>query len=70
MAKKTRLSVNLRTETVSDLRFVMGERGLSATEVVRRAIALSAYLEAETLKGNKIQIRDDKAKTTQELILL
>lgn len=44
--KVHRLSVNINTESADVLRWVTSRRGITATEAIRRAIALLNHFEA------------------------
>lgn len=66
-----RLSINLNDATAEALKELQREQGLSATEVVRRAITLYKFISDET-RGTKkkLQIVDRKGKevTTVEIM--
>lgn len=65
-----RLNVNLNRETADTLAAIAEERGISATEAVRRAITVYAYIVAEVAKGRKVQTQDHNGRHIKELILL
>jgi hypothetical protein len=65
-----RLNVNLNAETAAALRRVAEERGISATETVRRAVALLDYLEAEKQQGRRIFTGNDGDQAMRELVLM
>lgn len=50
----TRLSVNMNAETVRQLQEMVASKGISYTEAVRRAIAITAYVQGEIAKGRTI----------------
>ncbi|MFJ6900547.1 hypothetical protein [Streptomyces hokutonensis] len=67
-----RLNVNINDDTVAALQRLKSEKGLSATEITRRAIALFDLVERETNKldkPGKLQIVDHDG-TVRELLLL
>jgi hypothetical protein len=51
-----RLSVNLNEETAEELKSLIGRRGFSISEGVRRAIAVWKFLEDEKSRGNEIAV--------------
>jgi hypothetical protein len=63
--RSVRLSVNLSQETAQTLRGLIGRKGLSITEGIRRAIAVWKFVEDETSKGNQLAVieRDNSVKT-------
>lgn len=52
------LHVNINDTTAAELRRVAAERGLSATEVVARAVGVWSYLERRTDEGCSLQLLD------------
>jgi hypothetical protein len=65
-----RLNINVSGETADDLRRLAAERGTSVTEIVRRAVAVFAYLEAERAEGRQIQTIDRQGRNVKGLVLL
>lgn len=65
-----RLSVNLNSETAAALRQIAAERGISATEAVRRAIAVYKFVEDEVQEGRTIQTLDKSSNEVRELVLM
>lgn len=65
-----RLSVNLNGATADALKKLSDERGLSLTEVVRRAITVYNFIEDERQQGHRIQTTDPEAGTVRELVLM
>lgn len=55
---QVKLSVNLSEETVGALRALAERRGVSMTEVIRRAISDAKYLDDAVREGKKILIED------------
>jgi len=60
-----RLSLNVSTQTAAVIRDIAGRKGLSATESIRRAIAIWQFIETETSAGNRIAVieRDGSIRT-------
>lgn len=63
-----RLEVNVNQETADALRSIMRKNGISATEAVRRAIAVNYYLSQEYAKGRKIHTMNQDGKKVREVI--
>jgi uncharacterized protein (DUF2267 family) len=68
--KLVRLNVNLNSETADALRQIAEERGISATEAVRRAIAVYKYIEDEVDAGHTVQTVDKTSQKVRELVLI
>lgn len=67
-----RLNVNLNDEIAAALKEIADERGISATEAVRRAIAWYKFIDDEVVKGKrKMQLvdSDDPDKVTEVAIV-
>jgi len=69
-ADLVRLSVNLNPETAELLRELAASRGLSYTEIIRRAIAVTKYFEDEINSGRVIQTADSNGKHVRQIELL
>ncbi len=54
--KAVRLSVNISTGTAATFRSLIAAKGVTATEGVRRAIAVWAFFEAEIAAGNRLAV--------------
>jgi metal-responsive CopG/Arc/MetJ family transcriptional regulator len=65
----TRLSVNMNDQTAEELERLSQESGLTKTEVIRRAVAMAAWLRVEQRKGRKIVTMTDRDKDWRELVL-
>jgi hypothetical protein len=65
-----RLSVLMNAETTDQLRNLKEEKGLSATETVRRAIAVYAFLNDEQNAGKSIHIVNPRKGRYAEMDLL
>lgn len=63
------LSVNVNQETARALLKMMTSREDTATETVRRAIAVSNYFHKEYDAGRKIVITNPDGTNTRELVL-
>lgn len=61
MSDVVRLSVNLNQETADALHELVRRKGISYTEVLRRAISVHHYLEAETKAGRRIITSDKRS---------
>lgn len=64
----TRLSVNLNQETAHALLDMMASRGTTASETLRRAIAISSYFHQEKASGRKIHIMNQDGSKVRELV--
>jgi len=69
MSAMTRLSVNMNPETTEQLRQFAADKHLTYTEAVRRAIAITVYIEAEYAAGRRIQVVDEASNEVRELVL-
>jgi hypothetical protein len=65
-----RLSVMMNSETTEQLKGLKEEKGLSATETVRRAIAVYAFLNDEQNAGKSIHIVNPRKSVYAEMDLL
>lgn len=65
-----RLSVNLNEKTATELKEMMAEKDLSATEIVRRAVLLYDYLAKAVVAGGVIEITDDHVRIVKKVELL
>jgi hypothetical protein len=65
-----RLSVMMNSETTEQLKGLKEEKGLTATETVRRAIALYSFLNDEQNTGKSIHIVNPRKSVYAELDLL
>jgi hypothetical protein len=68
---QARLSVNMGRATAEALHALMDSRGATATEIVRRAISLLAFIEAERQKGSRLALLSDteNGQQVREIIL-
>lgn len=57
-----RLSVNLNEETADALKKLAADKGITITEVMRRAVAVTKFLYDEQDKGKTIQVVSRKGK--------
>jgi hypothetical protein len=46
------------------------ERGVSKSEIIRRALSSYAFLMQEKEKGNKIIVEDNESKAIKEIIFM
>lgn len=67
--KLTRLSVNLNAETVSALHDVVALKGITVTEVVRRAVAVYAFVLLEEERGRVVFTQDSRGNHIRALVL-
>lgn len=65
-----RLNVNLNGATADALKKLSEERGLSLTEVVRRAISVYNFIEDERQRGHRVQTVDPEGGGIRELVLM
>lgn len=71
--KKTttrKISLNLTPEAEKILETLAEQRGMTLSDVVRRALALVAFYEEETSKGGAILVTHDNGKTFERVHLL
>jgi hypothetical protein len=64
-----RLSINLSTETTDAFKELIGRKGLTLTEGIRRAIAVWQFFEDETSKGNEIAVIEAN-RSIRKVVLL
>jgi hypothetical protein len=57
-ADKVRLSVNLAPDVAAVLHELMEKRDTTATETIRRAIAVLYFLETEMENGSEVLLRE------------
>lgn len=69
MSGHVRLSVNVSHATARAFRELIGRKGITITEGVRRAIAVWRFVEAETAAGNRLAVIT-QAGTVHEVTLL
>jgi bisphosphoglycerate-dependent phosphoglycerate mutase len=69
MSERVKVSMNLAPEDIQDLRVLAERRGISMTEVVRRALALEKFVENATDSGEKVLI-EAHDKTLKQLVLI
>lgn len=58
-----RLSVNINDECARVLEKAKEQRGVSATETIRRALSMYEFMENEKLAGRKIMSVDGSTET-------
>ncbi len=56
MPGSVRLSINVNPETATAIRAISLNRGESATETVRRAVAVLDLVERETAAGTRVEL--------------
>ena len=66
----TRLSVNIALDVAEALRTLTRRRGITATDGVRRAIAVWKLVEDATAQGQQIQIVDPATGNVRELVMI
>lgn len=64
----SRLNVNINDRTAAEIHALMAEHGITATEVVRRAVGVYRFIDYEKTQGSKIQLR--KGRTITEVVIL
>lgn len=71
-ADVVRLSINLAPDVASILREWASKKRISATESVRRAIAVWNFIETEKSKGNRIAVIEGTGKNERirEVVLI
>ena len=63
-----RLSVNVNQETAAAIRSLMAANHISASETLRRAIAITHYFDEQTAQGRKIHTMNQDGKKVREVI--
>jgi hypothetical protein len=64
-----RLSINLSSETANGFKELIGRKGLTITEGIRRAIVALQFLEDEAAKGNQIAVIEQDGSVRKVVIL-
>lgn len=64
----TRLSVNVNQETAHAILDLMAKKDISASETLRRAIAVSDYFHKEKAQGRKIHIMNQDGTKAREMV--
>jgi len=64
-----RLSINLSTETADAFKELIGRKGLTLTEGIRRAIIVLQFVEDETSKGNQIAVIEQDGSIRKVVLL-
>lgn len=64
-----KVSFNIPAQQFEDLDNLAASRGVTMTEVLRRAIASEMFLQSEADKGRNIIIEDDNGKNRKQLIM-
>lgn len=62
---RTKISVSLTDEAAEAVESMATEKGLSASEVIRRAIGLSHFVDEELKKGNTFFVSPEADKYVQ-----
>lgn len=65
VANMTRLSVNINEETAQVFRDAAEKRGVTITEVIRRAAAYTNFLELADSRGDKILVVQPDGTTVE-----
>ena len=68
MPATKRLSVNLSDKAYSDLEAMANERGISMTEVLRKAIGMEKFLSDAQSKKMKILLEDTDGSIQQIVV--
>jgi hypothetical protein len=68
MPDYTRLTVNVNPETLAAIKTLAAQRGISYTEIIRRAVAVYKLVEDEIAQGHTIQIKD--GENVKEVVLV
>lgn len=64
-----RLSINLSTEAADAFKELIGRKGLTLTEGIRRAIVVWQFFEDETSKGNQIAVIEHDGSIRKVVLL-
>lgn len=70
MSDLVRLSVNMNLETAAALKNIMNAKEVSATEAVRRCIALATFVYGEQAENRRIITDDGFGGNVKELLAL
>lgn len=60
---KTKITVSLSDEAAEAVQTLAEQRGISVSEVIRRAIALERFVEGELEKGSTLLVRNENGET-------
>lgn len=66
--KVVRLSVNLAPDVAAALKRLAESKGVTVTEMVRRAISTENFFEEQRAEGRKILIADDDEENIREVL--
>lgn len=64
----TRLSVNVNDETARAVKELAAQQETSATDIVRKAIAVYRFIEDETAAGKELRMVGEHETTTVRLV--
>lgn len=67
-AERIKVSVNLTPEEVETLKRIAERRGISMTEVIRRALAMEKFIDESSAAGEKILVQSSDKSMRQLLI--
>lgn len=65
----TKLSVNINKDTADAIKEMAEARGISITEVIRRAISIAVFIDEEIRAGRRIHTVRADGKKRRELII-
>jgi hypothetical protein len=63
-----RLSVNVNQETAAAILGLMSRNDITATETLRRAIAITHYFDGQSAEGGKILTMDQDGTKVKEVV--
>lgn len=65
-----KITVNLPRDTVDTVKLLARKRGVTNTELIRRAIAAEKFLDDVISAGHKVLFRDEETGDMRELVFL
>lgn len=65
-----RLSININDATAKALQEIAADKGLTVTEVIRRAVFTYEFFDKATAGGKQIRVIDDEAGVQTEVALV
>jgi predicted transcriptional regulator len=66
--ERVKLTVTLSEDIMNALRSLAQERDISMTQALRQAITTERFLADAIKQGEKVLLRDERAKTTREVV--
>lgn len=65
-----RITVNLRATDIERIEEIAADTGMTANEILRRALATQSFVNRTQREGRKILVTDEKGKDIREVEIL